>query len=53
MERIIELVESLNRDGKDQVIEFLKESNFATARCHKHHNIGEDFLTTPSRYMSL
>ena len=37
MERIIALVESLNRDGKDQVIEFLKESNFATARCHKHH----------------
>lgn len=37
MERIIELVESLNRDGKDQVIEFLKESNFATARCHQHH----------------
>lgn len=37
MERIIKIVESLNRNGKDKVIEFLKESDFATARCHGHH----------------
>lgn len=44
MERMIRLIESLNREGKGKVIEFLKESNFATARCYKHHTYSGGLL---------
>lgn len=37
MKIVIELVESLNREGRDKVIEYLRESNFSTAQCYKHH----------------
>lgn len=37
MNRIIEIVKTLNRPDTDQVIEFLRESNYETARCNKHH----------------
>lgn len=37
MERIINLLRTLDRPGRDQVIDYLRTSNYATARCHTHH----------------
>jgi HD superfamily phosphodiesterase len=37
MQRIIELLERVNRPGTDNLIKYLRESNFATARCYSHH----------------
>ena len=37
MERIINLLKSINRPGTDNVIAYLRESDFATARCYGHH----------------
>lgn len=37
MERIINLLQTLDRPGRDQVIDYLRTSNYATARCHTHH----------------
>lgn len=37
MDRIIEILKTLDRPGTDKVIEFMKESNYAKASCYKHH----------------
>ena len=37
MERIIAIIEDINRPGIDKVIEFLRASDFATASCYEHH----------------
>lgn len=37
MERIINILKTLDRPGIDQVIEFLRESNYAKAGCYNHH----------------
>ena len=37
MERIIELLKTVNRPGVDNVVKYIQESDFATARCGKHH----------------
>ncbi|MBO7263602.1 MAG: HDIG domain-containing protein [Alistipes sp.] len=37
MERIIKILETINRRGMDRVIAYLRESNYATARCSSHH----------------
>lgn len=37
MERIIALIETLKRPGVDKVVEYLRTSNYATARCGEHH----------------
>lgn len=37
MERVFEILRRVNRPGTEQVIEYMKESNYATARCYGHH----------------
>lgn len=37
MERIITLLQSLDRPGTEQVISYLQTSDFARARCYSHH----------------
>ena len=37
MERIIAILEKINRPGMDRVIEYMRNSNYATARCKSHH----------------
>lgn len=37
MERIINLVKTLNRPGMEAVVDYIENSNYATARCHAHH----------------
>ena len=37
MERAIALLETLERQGLDKLIEYLRTSNYATARCNEHH----------------
>lgn len=36
-DQIINLLRSTNREGIENVINFLESSNFFTARCHSHH----------------
>ena len=37
MKRVIDLLAAINRPGTDKLIEYLKASNYATARCYTHH----------------
>ena len=37
MKRIIDLVKTLNRPGMEAVVDYIENSNYATARCHAHH----------------
>lgn len=37
MERIIAILEKIQRPGIDQVIEYMRKSNYARARCNSHH----------------
>ena len=37
MERVIALLETLKRPGTDKLIEFVRTSNYAAARCYAHH----------------
>ena len=37
MERIITILNGVKRQGIDQVIEFMRTSNYATASCYEHH----------------
>ena len=37
MNRVIDLLAAINRPGTDKLIEYLKASNYATARCYTHH----------------
>ena len=37
MERIIAILEKIDRPGMDKVIEYMRASNYATARCNSHH----------------
>lgn len=37
MKRIIDLVKTINRPGVDAVVDYIENSNMATARCHGHH----------------
>ena len=37
MNRVIELLKSTNRTGTENLIDYLQKSNYATARCYKHH----------------
>ena len=37
MDRVINLLKSINRPGTEHIIAYLRESNFATARCYSHH----------------
>ena len=36
-EDILALLQGINRPGIDNVIKYLKESSYFTARCHSHH----------------
>jgi hypothetical protein len=37
MERIVAILEKINRTGMVQVIEYMRKSNYAIARCNSHH----------------
>ena len=37
MKRVIAILEGINRSGIPQVIEYIKKSNYTTARCGEHH----------------
>lgn len=37
MDRIINILKTLDRPGTDKVIEFMQESNYDKASCYKHH----------------
>ena len=37
MERIIAILEKIDRPGMANVIEYMRKSNYATARCNSHH----------------
>ena len=37
MERIVEILVKINRPGMDQVIEYMRKSNYAIACCNSHH----------------
>ena len=37
MERIVAILEKINRPGMGQVIDYMRKSNYATARCNSHH----------------
>ena len=37
MNRIIKILKTLNRPGIEQVIEFMKENNYAGSKCYDHH----------------
>ena len=37
MERVIAILEQVARPGISQVIEYIRKSNYATARCGEHH----------------
>ena len=37
MDRVIKILEGVNRAGVDQVVEYLRASNYATATCYSHH----------------
>ena len=37
IERIVAILERINRPGMDQVIEYMRKSNYAVARCNSHH----------------
>ena len=37
MERIVTILEKTNRPGMEQVIEYMRKSNYAIARCNSHH----------------
>lgn len=37
MERVIAILEKINRPGIDKVIEFIRKSDYATAHCYSHH----------------
>ena len=37
MERIVAILEKINRPGMGQVIDYMRKSNYATAHCNSHH----------------
>ena len=37
MERIVTILEKTNLPGMEQVIEYMRKSNYAIARCNSHH----------------
>lgn len=37
MERIIEILNTLDRPGMDKVIQFMRENNYAGSSCYGHH----------------
>ena len=37
IERVVAILERINRPGMDQVIEYMRKSNYAVARCNSHH----------------
>jgi predicted hydrolase (HD superfamily) len=37
MQRVIDLISRVNRPGVDRIIEHIKNSDFATAKCGRHH----------------
>lgn len=37
MERIIDILKTLDRPGTDKVIEFMQENNYKGSRCYGHH----------------
>lgn len=37
MDRIINILKTLDRPGTDQVIRFMRESSYPKARCYNHH----------------
>lgn len=37
MKRIIDLLKTVNRPGVDNVVKYIQDSDFATARCRQHH----------------
>lgn len=37
MQRIIDLLKTVDRPGVDSVVKYIQDSNFATARCGRHH----------------
>ena len=37
MNRIIDILKTLDRPGTDQVIEFMQENNYSGSRCYGHH----------------
>lgn len=37
MERVFEILRRVNRPGTEAVINYMKESDYATARCYGHH----------------
>ena len=39
-ENILALLQGINRPGIDNVIKYLQESTYFTARCHSHHQFG-------------
>ena len=37
MDRIIDILKTVDRSGIDQVIEFMRSSDYAKAGCYNHH----------------
>ena len=37
MQRVIDLIRTVDRQGVENVIEYITKSSYATARCNKHH----------------
>ena len=37
MDRIINILKTLDRPGTDKVIEFMEENNYKGSRCYGHH----------------